>query len=285
MCPFWKRTSQDLNTEKEKAILRQIHDSGVFAIAFEGGEPLLRKDLAEILAYSHSLSLHTSLITNGTLLESRIDEIASSINGVVYVSLDGLEKTHDAIRGVNGCFKEAIRGIAAATRKVHVTINTTIMDENLNEIEDMVMLAKELGAGISVSMAHNYSDADASALNADETAWISKRLVELKKMGYPLVNSINYFKVMAKDKSWRCKPWAVINVDPYGRLVLPCYVRNGYAASASVFETDIRTAISRFDWSETENCVECSLHCYVEPSLVLSWDLSTYLNYASRVGK
>jgi MoaA/NifB/PqqE/SkfB family radical SAM enzyme len=285
MCPFWKRTNQDLNTEKEKAILRQIHDSGVFAIAFEGGEPLLRKDLAEILAYSHSLSLHTSLITNGTLLESRIDEIASSINGVVYVSLDGLEKTHDAIRGVNGCFKEAIRGITAATHKVHVTINTTIMDENLNEIEDMVVLAKELGAGISVSIAYNYSDADASAINADETAEISKRLVELKKMGYPLVNSINYFKVMAKDKSWRCKPWAVINVDPYGKLVLPCYVRNGYAASASVFETDIRTAISRFDWSETENCVECSLHCYVEPSLVLSWDLSTYLNYASRVGK
>jgi MoaA/NifB/PqqE/SkfB family radical SAM enzyme len=285
MCPFWKRTNQDLNTEKEKAILRQIHDSGVFAIAFEGGEPLLRKDLAEILAYSHSLSLHTSLITNGTLLESRIDEIASSINGVVYVSLDGLEKTHDAIRGVNGCFKEAIRGITAATHKVHVTINTTIMDENLNEIEDMVVLAKELGAGISVSIAYNYSDADASAINADETAEISKRLVELKKMGYPLVNSINYFKVMAKDKSLRCKPWAVINVDPYGKLVLPCYVRNGYAASASVFETDIRTAISRFDWSETENCVECSLHCYVEPSLVLSWDLSTYLNYASRVGK
>jgi MoaA/NifB/PqqE/SkfB family radical SAM enzyme len=285
MCPFWKRTNQDLNTEKEKAILRQIHDSGVFAIAFECGEPLLRKDLAEILAYSHSLSLHTSLITNGTLLESRIDEIASSINGVVYVSLDGLEKTHDAIRGVNGCFKEAIRGITAATHKVHVTINTTIMDENLNEIEDMVVLAKELGAGISVSIAYNYSDADASAINADETAEISKRLVELKKMGYPLVNSINYFKVMAKDKSLRCKPWAVINVDPYGKLVLPCYVRNGYAASASVFETDIRTAISRFDWSETENCVECSLHCYVEPSLVLSWDLSTYLNYASRVGK
>ena len=166
-----------------------------------------------------------------------------------------------------------------------MTINTTIMDENLNEIEDMVMLAKELGAGISVSIAHNYSDADASALNADETAEISKRLVELKKKGYPLVNLINYFKVMAKDKSWRCKPWAVINVDPYGKLVLPCYVRNEYAASASVFETDIKTAISRFDWSETENCVECSLHCYVEPSLVLSWDLSTYLNYASRVGK
>jgi len=81
MCPFWKRTSEDLSIEKEKAILKRIYDSGACSIAFEGGEPLLRKDLIEILSFSRSLPLHTSLITNGTLLESRIDEIAQYING------------------------------------------------------------------------------------------------------------------------------------------------------------------------------------------------------------
>ena len=87
----------------------------------------MRKDLPEILAYSRSLPLHTSLITNGTLLKSRIDEIAPYINGIVFVSLDGLEKTHDQIRGVNGCFKRAIEGITASKGKVSVTINMTIM--------------------------------------------------------------------------------------------------------------------------------------------------------------
>jgi MoaA/NifB/PqqE/SkfB family radical SAM enzyme len=114
MCPFWKRPGKDSSIEREKAILRRIYDSGACGIAFEGGEPLLRNDLAEILAYSRSLPLHTSLITNGTLLESKIDEIAPYINGVVYVSLDGLEKTHDAIRGVIGCFRKAVRGIMAS---------------------------------------------------------------------------------------------------------------------------------------------------------------------------
>ena len=52
MCPFWKRNAKDSSTAQEKMILRQIHDSGVCAIAFEGGEPLLRKDLVEILAFS-----------------------------------------------------------------------------------------------------------------------------------------------------------------------------------------------------------------------------------------
>src|SRR3990170_8422529 len=104
MCPFWKRSSRDSSIEMEKAILRRIYDSGVCGIAFEGGEPLLRNDLVEILAFSRWLPLHTSLITNGLLLESRIDEIASYINGVVYVSLDGMEKKHEANIGVYCCF-------------------------------------------------------------------------------------------------------------------------------------------------------------------------------------
>jgi len=285
MCPFWKRSSEDSSLDKEKAILKRIYDSGACGIAFEGGEPLLRNDLVEILAFSRYLPLHTSLVTNGTLLESRIDEIASYINGAVYVSLDGTGKTHDTIRGVSGCFRKAVRGIIASREKVSVTINTTIMAENIHEIEDMVKLAKELDIGISVSVAHEYCNAEASAPTADETAEIAKKLIEMKKKGYPLVNSINYFKVMANEKNWKCKPWALINVDPEGKLVLPCYVRNEYATSASVFETSIKTAISGFNWKETQNCVKCNLHCYVEPSLVLSWDLRTYLHWAFRVRK
>src|SRR4030042_1963730 len=127
MCPFWKRSGEDSSLEKEKEILKQIHSSGVCGIAFEGGEPLLRNDLAEILAFSRSLPLQTSLVTNGTLLESRIDEIAPYVNGAIYVSLDGLEKTHDMIRGVSGCFKRTLEGINAASKKVLVIINTTEM--------------------------------------------------------------------------------------------------------------------------------------------------------------
>jgi radical SAM family uncharacterized protein len=282
MCPFWKRSSKDLSLHREKMILRQIYDAGVCGVAFEGGEPLLREDLVDILSFSRSLPLHTSLITNGTLLKSRIDEIAPYINGVVYVSLDGLEKTHDVIRGVNGCFKKALQGITAAKKKVPVTINTTIMAENLHEIEDMVLLAKELGVKISLSVAHKYYNIEASAPKPAETVKVARKLVEMKKKGYPLVNSTNYFRVMAKEINWRCKPWALINVGTDGKLVMPCYVRKGYSTSVSVFETSIKTAISQFNWEETKNCVECSLHCYVEPSLVLSYDTRAYMNWAFR---
>jgi MoaA/NifB/PqqE/SkfB family radical SAM enzyme len=282
MCPFWKRTTKDSSLDEEKTILKKIHDAGVCGVAFEGGEPLIRNDLVQILAFSRSLSLHTSIITNGTLLESRINEIAPYINGVIYVSLDGLEETHDAIRGVNGCFKKAIQGITASKDKAFVTINTTMMHENLSEIEDLVKLAKELNVGISVALAYEYCNASISALTTDEIAKVSRKLVEMKKDGFPLVNSVSYFKVMAKEKDWGCKPWLAINVDPKGSLVLPCYARNDYATSVSVLETNIKTCISKFDWESTKKCKKCTLHCYVEPSLVLAHDFSTFQNYASR---
>jgi MoaA/NifB/PqqE/SkfB family radical SAM enzyme len=279
MCPFWKRSNKESSTEQEKQILRQIYDSGTCSVAFEGGEPLLRKDLVEILAFSRSLPLHTSLITNGTLLESRIDEIAQYINGALYVSLDGLEKTHDSIRGVNGCFRKALRGITASRVKVDVTINTTIMADNIHEIEDLVKLAKELDVKISLAVAHEYCNAKTSVPTGQEIKEIAGKLVEMKNNRYPLVNSISYFKVIAKMKKWNCKPWLTVNVGPEGTLVLPCYIRNEYATIASVFETRIKTAISGFDWKEIQNCQSCSLHCYVEPSLALSGDFRTFLNW------
>lgn len=282
MCPFWRRPSQELSLSEEKAVLRKIYDSGVGAVAFEGGEPLLRNDLPEILAYSRSLPLHTSLITNGTLLKSKIDKIAPHINGVVYVSIDGLEKTHDNIRGVNGCFRKAVDGITAAKKLVPVTLNTTITAENVYEIDDIVKLAKELGVRIALSIAHNYHNVEASTPNVEQTIEVSEKLVQMKKEGYPIVNSTNYLKVLGKQKNWRCKPWALINVGTDGRLVLPCYVRNQYSTSASVFENNIKATISGVNWKETENCLKCTLHCYVEPSLVLSWDLSTYVDWAFR---
>jgi radical SAM family uncharacterized protein len=280
MCPFWKRSNQESSTEQEKQILRQIYDSGICSVAFEGGEPLLRKDLAKILAYSRSLPLHTSLITNGTLLESRIDEIAQYINGALYVSLDGMEKTHDTIRGVNGCFGKALRGITASAGRVQVIINTTIMADNIHEIENLVKLAKELDIKISLAVAHEYCNAKASAPVSNEISKLAGKLVEMKKNCYPLVNSISYFKVLAKEKKWTCKPWLTINVGPEGALILPCYVRNEYATSTSVFETSIKTAISDFNWKETQNCQNCNLHCYVEPSLAVSGDFRTFLNWS-----
>ena len=283
MCPFWKRSSPDSSLKNEKAILKQIYDSGACGIAFEGGEPLLRSDLVNILAFSRSLALHTSLVTNGTLLESRIDEIAPYINGVIYVSLDGLEKTHDTIRGVSGCFKKAIEGIVASNEKVSVTINTTIMADNLHEIEDIVKLARELDTGISVAVAHEYCNADASAPTADETAKVARKLIEMKEKGISSCEFNQLFQSHCKREKLEVQTLGNNQCRSKGELDTALLCRNEYATSVSVLETDIKTAISGFNWKETQNCQKCILHCYVEPALVLSSDFLTNLNWLFRV--
>jgi MoaA/NifB/PqqE/SkfB family radical SAM enzyme len=283
MCPFWKRTSADSSLEQEKTVLKQVYSSGACGVAFEGGEPLLRRDLVDILAFSRSLPLHTSLITNGTLLEAKINGIAPYINGVIYVSLDGLEKTHDTIRGVKGSFRKSVAGVSAARGKCPVTINTTMMAENVDEIESLVELAKELGVKISLATAHEYCSADLTSPAIDKIMKTAYRLIEMKREGYPIVNSMGYLKVMAKMKDWHCKPWTMINVDAEGNIVLPCYVHNDYASSVHISEGGIKGAISSFDWKKVDTCKKCSLHCYVEPSLVLSRDISAYMHWAFRI--
>jgi MoaA/NifB/PqqE/SkfB family radical SAM enzyme len=283
MCPFWKRPSPDPSLAQEKAILKQIYNSGAVGVAFEGGEPLLRRDLVDILAFSRSLPLHTSIITNGTLLKSRINEIAPYINGVVYVSLDGLEKTHDYIRGVKGSFRKTLDGVCAATEKVPVTINTTVMAENVDEIESLVELAKDLRAKISVAVAHEYCNTFTSSMPNDKVSKVAHRLVEMKHEGYPIANSTGYLKVIAKEKNWQCKPWTMLNIDPQGNLVLPCYVHNDYASFVSVFKNGVKNAVSDFDWKKIQDCNRCNLHCYVEPSLVLSRDIRAYMHWAFHV--
>ncbi|MCD6241352.1 PTO1314 family radical SAM protein [Candidatus Bathyarchaeota archaeon] len=283
MCPFWKRKEPELTLKEEKKILVKLRQAGVCLIAFEGGEPLLREDIAQILAFSRSLGMHISLVTNGMLLKARVDEIAEYINGVIYVSIDGLEHTHDKIRGVRGCFKNAIEGIIACKNKAFVTINTTMIQENVHEIEDLVKLAKELDVGISLTLAYEYKDACVSTPPINDLRQTINRLIRMKKEGYPIVNSISYLKVLLGAKSWKCKPWTVINVSPKGDVIMPCYVRQEYESYASLLHKDVKEIWKKYNWEEVKNCNACYLHCYVEPSLILSFDLGAYFNWMRRV--
>ncbi len=157
------------------------------------------------------------------------------------------------------------------------------MADNIHEVEDTVKLAKDLGVKIVLSVAHEYYNIDEAAPQANEIKKIAEQLIELKRKGYPIMNSISYFRIIAKEKNWQCKPWAMVNIDPYGKVVLPCYVHNDYASSVSVFETGIKSAVSEFDWEKIKNCQKCSLHCYVEPSLTLSWDFKAYMHWALHI--
>lgn len=126
----------ELTTGEGMALLRQLADFGVPSVLFSGGEPLLRPDLFELASYARELGLRTVLSTNGTLIDrAAAARIAATGFSYVGVSLDGLEGTHDRIRGQKGAFRDslaAIRHLRGA--KVRTGLRFTVHAKNVAEM-------------------------------------------------------------------------------------------------------------------------------------------------------
>ncbi len=273
MCPFWRRKDEKLlSVDEEVKMMKKLADAGVLFMGFEGGEPLLRKDLAEILRESHD-RFHTSLVTNGILLKHRINEIKNYLD-FLFVSIDGIGKVHDRIRGVDGAFEKSVEGIKVASQYVPTGISFTITSENMDEALKVVKLAEELKVGVNFQVAYDYSTADKLSPSRERLRELLESLLKLKLEGAPIINSKEYFKAVLdswyNNKTWDCKPWLTINIDPQGRIVLPCYVLNEYNGSLYVWDTDIEYLWNKYDWDKYAKCNKCALSCYLEPSL-FSW--------------
>ncbi len=106
------QSGNELNTAEAKQLLTQLAEVNCPVVLFSGGEPLLRKDLFELLAEAKRLGLRAVISTNGTLIDSRTAGKLTEV-GVSYVgiSIDGAERFHDKFRQVQGSFKAAVAGI------------------------------------------------------------------------------------------------------------------------------------------------------------------------------
>lgn len=143
-----KPASDELTTEESLAIVDQLDENNVSALAFSGGEPLMRRDLFEVAEYAHDRGLYVSVATNGTLLtKDAVEHLKRSGISYVEISLDGATReTHDSFRGVEGSFERTLRGIENSVNSgLYTCIATTATRNNLYEIPEIVELAKKLG--------------------------------------------------------------------------------------------------------------------------------------------
>ena len=147
-----KRAADELSTAEAKRMLAELATVRDFRMmAFTGGEPLVRPDLFELLAYSQALGFTNTMATNATLIDR---EAARDLRqrGLVIaaVSLDGYDAaSHDRIRGSPGAFDAAVAGMRALTGAgILLHVNITAMQYNMEQMEQMVQLVEELDAGI-----------------------------------------------------------------------------------------------------------------------------------------
>lgn len=121
---------------------------GTKVIHFSGGEPVIRRDMPELIAHGASLGFKMRMHSNGALLSgSKLDELREAGLRQVLVSLDGLSEDHDFHRNKRGLYPKTIRGIEnAAARGFNVRVNAVATTLNVGVIPRLVPLVSELGA-------------------------------------------------------------------------------------------------------------------------------------------
>jgi SynChlorMet cassette radical SAM/SPASM protein ScmF len=139
-----------LDLDLFKAIIEQAKPLGLTGVKLTGGEPLLHPQINEILEYIRTEDLDLTVETNGVLCTPELaGKIAACKNPFVSVSLDGAEaETHEWVRGVEGCFEEAIEGLRNLVNAgLNPQVIMALMRHNKDQMESVVRLAERSGAG------------------------------------------------------------------------------------------------------------------------------------------
>jgi MoaA/NifB/PqqE/SkfB family radical SAM enzyme len=140
-----QRTS--LKTAKALAVIDRLAEIGVYFIAFSGGEPLVRKDIFQLMAHCRKHQLDIGLRANGVLITTGVArQLAKLKLAVAGISLDGATApTHDQIRG-KGTFLKTIAGIKELlAADIRVNIEAVLSHRNASDSLQFVQLAEELG--------------------------------------------------------------------------------------------------------------------------------------------
>jgi len=159
MCGQWSRGSlYELTTGQWKDVINDLKSNKIKNIHFTGGEPLLRTDLSELIAYCTQMGFVTGLTTNGMLVskDTLLNLIDAGLRSIA-LSIDSLYGDYERIRGVDNSFvkvEEAAKNIARyrARGKIDAYINFTLMKENLDDFKEVKSFADNLELPVAVCL-------------------------------------------------------------------------------------------------------------------------------------
>jgi mycofactocin radical SAM maturase len=148
------QTSRDeLTYEESSYLIDHLTAMKVFQVNIGGGEPFIREDFLDLLAYSHKKGLVTCVSTNGTLVDPSLAKCLSGLKSLyLQVSLDGATAdVNDPIRG-KGTYQKVLYAMdCLATEGVPFSINTVLTRTNFSQLETLRKLAGEYHAELRVS--------------------------------------------------------------------------------------------------------------------------------------
>lgn len=220
-CPYHTYKSSQADYLSTINTLRSLRQRGNQIVVFEGGEPLLWKDnphtIHDIIRTAKSMFPCVGMTTNGTLpLDVDTD--------ILWVSIDGLENTHNLLRGAD-VHPKVIRNIRNSSHRrllVHITINGL----NYKEVPLIIQSLVGLVYGFTIQLYYPYTDTHPELiLGQNDRNWVLDQVISLKHQGIPIYNSWAGLSSL-KDKKWDCFPMLVDNANPDGTITNGCYLKN-----------------------------------------------------------
>src|SRR4249920_64787 len=250
-----------------KDCLDAVDECGAPVVAIPGGEPLIHKEIGEIVAGIIARKKFVSLCTNALLLEKKLHLFTPSPYLFFSVHLDGLEEHHDKSVSQKGVFEIAVRAVKAAKAKgFTVNVNATIFDGHAAEdIAAFLDQAKALGVGVSISPGYAYERAPDQDhfLNRRKTKELFRRVFALGKgKKWDLMHSGLFLDFLAGNREYHCTPWGMPTRNLFG-WQKPCYLLGeGYAKTfKELMET---TDWDSYGTGRYEKCANCMAHCGYE---------------------
>jgi radical SAM protein with 4Fe4S-binding SPASM domain len=143
------RQTAELSTDQWTAVIDKLHELGIPQIVFTGGEPTMRDDLAELIAYTQKTELVSGLVTNGRKLKDKtyVQSLIDAGLDHVQVTVESHDaKVHDEITGASGSWEETVQGLKSAlSLPIYTVTNTTLNKLNVDGIDATIEFLHGLG--------------------------------------------------------------------------------------------------------------------------------------------
>ena len=253
--------------------LSAAEECGAPVVSIPGGEPLLHKQIKDIVDGLIAQKRFIYLCTNGLLLDKHMDRFTPTPYLTFSVHLDGMREHHDKAVSQDGVFDRAVAAIREARRRgFRVTINCTLFDNadvgEMAEFFDFVCddLVVE---GITVSPGYAYERApmQEAFLSRERTKNLFRDLLKLDSARkWRFSQSTLFLDFLAGNQSYRCTPWGNPTRNVLG-WQKPCYLlTEGHATSFEALMEE--TQWDDYGTGNYEKCADCMVHCGYEPTAV-----------------
>lgn len=262
-----------------EAALNAVDECDAPVVSIPGGEPLIHKEMPEIVRGIIQRKRFVYLCTNALLLAKKIDQYEPTPYFTWSVHLDGLQEEHDRSVCKEGIFEKATHAIKLAVDKgFRVSVNCTLFDGEIPaRVAEFFDYCVELGVeGITVSPGYSYEFAPSQDVflprNKSKELFrdIFREGKQREQQGgkkWPLNHSGLYLDFLAGNQSYQCTPWSNVTYNIFG-WQKPCYllVDEGYASSYKELIED--TEWDNYGTGRNPKCDNCMAHCGYEGTAV-----------------